>query len=88
MKRPVTRRTITKILLAAPAALAAGTLGCQSTAGSGGSAARQSPAEQKHREDLARSVSRLKRSIERLDQLEIAIGGEPAMSFEPLLANK
>ena len=85
----LTRRAVTKILLAAPATLAAGTLGCQSTAGSsrasshGGSAA-----EQQHRDDLGRWVSRLKRSTERLGQMEIAIGSEPAIQFTPLLASK
>jgi hypothetical protein len=87
MSDRLTRRAVTKIILAAPAALTAGALACQSTSGSsrarGGSAA-----EQQHRDDLGRWVSRLKRCAERLDQMEIAIGSEPAIQFAPLIAAK
>ncbi|MGH9368760.1 MAG: hypothetical protein ACRD3M_13925 [Thermoanaerobaculia bacterium] len=87
MTRRLTRRAVTKILVAAPAALAAGPLGCR-TAGDSRPAERLTPAQKKRRGDLARSVSRLQKSIERLDAMEIPIGSEPATYFAPLLAKK
>ncbi len=87
MKHRLTRRAATKILLAAPAALAVGPLACQST-GASGSEERLSPEQQKEKQDLERSVSRLEKSIQRLDAMEIPIGAEPATYFTPLLAKK
>lgn len=86
MKKPLTRRAVTKILLAAPAALAAGPLACQSASGS--APRRLSPGEEQHREELARSQARLKKSVERLRQMEIALGSEPAIHFTPVLSRK
>ncbi len=87
MNDRLTRRAVTKILLTAPSALAVGTLGCQSTSGSSRASSRSgSAAQQQHRDDLGEWVSRLKRSTERLDQMEIAIGSEPAIQFAPLIA--
>jgi ATP-dependent exoDNAse (exonuclease V) alpha subunit len=89
MRRRLTRRAVTKILLATPAAFAAGPLACQTA---GGTAARTSerlsPAEQKERADLARSVSLLKESVGKLDQMEIPVGSEPSFFFTPLLPKK
>jgi hypothetical protein len=86
MKRPLTRRAVTKILLASPVALAGGPLACQSL--SGPPPQRLSPEEQKHRQNVARAASRLTSSVERLGQMEIPIGCEPAIRFTPLLAKK
>ncbi|HTO88695.1 MAG TPA: hypothetical protein VMR54_14345 [Thermoanaerobaculia bacterium] len=89
MNDRLTRRAVTKIILAAPAALTMGTMGCQSTSGSSRASSRGgSASQQQHRDDLARWVSRLRRSTERLDQMEIAIGSEPAIQFAPLIAAK
>lgn len=87
MRHRLTRRAATKILLAAPAALAVGPLACQ-TAGPSGSEERLSPEQQKEKQDLAQSVSRLEKSVQRLDAMEIPIGAEPAIYFSPLLAKK
>lgn len=86
MKHPLTRRAITKILLAAPAALIGGPLACQSV--SGPAPRRLSPAEQKDRQELERSVARLEKSVERLRLMEIPVGSEPAIRFTPLLTKK
>jgi hypothetical protein len=88
MNDRLTRRAVTKIILAAPAALTAGALACQSTSGSSGASRGGSAAEQQHRDDLGRWVSRLKKCAERLDQMEIAIGSEPAIQFAPLIVAK
>jgi hypothetical protein len=88
MKSRLTRRAVTKILIAVPAALAAGPLGCQSTGPGGSAPQRLTPAEQKEREDLGKTTSRLKQSIERLGQMKIPIGSEPAVHFTPLVAKK
>jgi hypothetical protein len=87
MKRRLTRRSLAKILLAAPAALAAGPLACQSASG-GRAPQRLTAAQQKERESLSREMSRFKQSIERLDRMDIAIGSEPAIHFTPLLPKK
>jgi hypothetical protein len=87
-KRPFTRRAIAKILLAAPAALAAGPLACQSAQGPRSANSRLTAAERKRQEDLAQSVSRLKKSVARLGQMEIPIGSEPAIFFTPLVGKK
>jgi len=87
MKR-LTRRSLTKILLAAPAALAAGPLGCQSASGGRPAPERLTPAQQKDRENLSREMSRFKRNVERLDRMDIAIGSAPAIHFTPLLPKK
>ena len=86
MKRPLTRRAVTKILLASPAALAGGPLACQSL--SGPPPQRLSPEQQKERQEAARAAARLKASVERLGQMEIPVGSEPAIHFTPLLAKK
>jgi hypothetical protein len=88
MKRRLTRRSLTKILLAAPAALAAGPLACQSASGGRPATQRLTPAQQKQQEALSREVARFKSSIERLDRMDIGIGSEPAMHFTPLLPKK
>ncbi|MGE5277553.1 MAG: hypothetical protein ACM3SU_11205 [Acidobacteriota bacterium] len=86
MKRPLTRRAVTKILLASPVALAGGPLACQSL--SGPAPQRLSPEEQKKRQEAARAADRLSSAAERLRQMEIPIGSEPAVHFTPLLAKK
>ena len=87
MKRRLTRRALTKILLVAPAALAGGPLACQTTSG-GRPTRRLTAAQQKERDALSREVSRLQKSVERLDQMDIAIGSDPAIHFSPLLWKK
>jgi hypothetical protein len=88
MKHRLTRRSLVKILLAAPPALAAGPLACQSASGGRPAPQRLTPVQQKERENLSREMSRFKESIERLDRMDIAIGGEPAIHFAPLLPKK
>jgi len=88
MKPTPTRRTVTKLLLAAPAALAAASAACTSTSGSADSSERLPPAERKHRDDVARSVSRLRKNVDALSQLAMPAGSEPAIFFTPLLARK
>ena len=78
---------MTKLLLAAPAAIAAVPLACQSM-GSGSGNERLTPEQQRHREALSRSVSRLRQSVQRLDQMDIGVGSEPAITFTPLVAKK
>ncbi len=86
MKRPLTRRAVTKILLASPVALTGGSLACQSLSGT--ASQRLSPEEQKRRQQVAGAASRLTSAVERLGQMEIPIGSEPAVHFTPLLAKK
>jgi hypothetical protein len=86
--RPTTRRTVTKLLLAAPAALAGGTLACQSLGSSGSADERLSPEQRRQREAVSKSVSRLKQSVERIEKMDIRVGSEPAITFEPYLAKK
>jgi hypothetical protein len=74
--KPTTRRTVTKLLLAAPAALAGGSLACQSL-GSSASA-----------DEVSKSVSHLKQSVEQIEKMDIRVGSEPAITFEPYLAKK
>jgi hypothetical protein len=88
MKPTPTRRTVTKLLLAAPAALAAASAACTSTSASGASSDRVSPAERKHRDDVAQSASRLQKGVDALSQLEMPAGSEPAIHFSPLLTRK
>ena len=83
-----TRRTVTKLLLAAPAALAAASAACTSTSGSGGTSDRLPPAERKHRDDVSRSVAELQKNVATLSQLELPAGSEPAIHFSPLLIRK
>lgn len=89
MKLTLTRRAVTKILLATPAVLAAGSVACQN-GGSGPSSAPEhlTPEQKKVREELSKSVSRLRKSVERLGQMQIPVGSEPAIHFTPLLAKK
>ncbi|HEY7112873.1 MAG TPA: hypothetical protein VIA45_08070 [Thermoanaerobaculia bacterium] len=83
-----TRRTLTKLLLAAPAALSVAPLACTSTSGSASSADRLPPAERKRRDELARSTAQLQKNVAALAQLELPAGSEPAIYFSPLLTRK
>jgi hypothetical protein len=83
--KPQTRRTVTKLLLAAPAALATVPLGCQSTASSS-AAEHLTPEQRQQREDLSKSVSRLRESVQRVGQMQIPVGSEPAIYFSPLVS--
>ena len=88
MKRPLTRRSLTKLLLAAPAALAAGPIACQTASGGRPASQRLTAAQQKRQEALSREVARFKSSIEQLGRMDIAVGSEPAVHFTPLLPKK
>jgi hypothetical protein len=84
--KPQTRRTVTKLLLAAPAALAAVPLGCQSTGSSSSGSQHLTPEQRQQREDLSKSVSRLRESVQRVGQMQIPVGSEPAIYFSPLVS--
>lgn len=86
MKHPLTRRAVTKILLASPVAIAGGPLACQSL--SGPAPRRLSPEEQKKHQEAVRAADRLSSAAERLRRMEVPIGSEPAVHFTPLLAKK
>jgi hypothetical protein len=88
MKPRLTRRALTKILLATPVVIASGPIACQTTSGGRSGSQRLSGAEQKDRADLSREVSHLQKGLERLGQMEIPIGSEPAIHFAPLLPKK
>ena len=88
MSSTPTRRTLTKLLLAAPAALSVAPLACTSTSGSGGSADRLPPEERKRRDALARATARMQKNVGALAQLELPAGSEPAIHFSPLLTRK
>lgn len=88
MKRRLTRRSLAKLLLASPAAMAVGPLACQSASGGRPASQRLTAAEQKQQEALSRETARFKNSIERIDRMDIGIGSEPAIHFTPLLPKK
>jgi hypothetical protein len=83
--KPPTRRSVTKLLLAAPAALAAAPIACQSTGGAG-TPENLTPEQRQQREDLSKSVSRLQQSVQRVGQMQIPVGSEPAIYFSPLVS--
>jgi hypothetical protein len=87
MNRSPTRRTVAKLLLAAPAAAAVAPLACQ-TAGPSSAAPRLTPEQKQQQQEIAKTVSRLDKSLERLKAMEIPVGSEPAIHFSPLLARK
>ncbi|HYB52963.1 MAG TPA: hypothetical protein VEG84_03770 [Thermoanaerobaculia bacterium] len=88
-KHSLTRRAVARMLLAAPAAaLASAPLACQSAQGSRSGSSHLTAAEQKRRQDLARSTARLKKSVEHLDQMEIPVDADPAFRFTPLVGKK
>jgi hypothetical protein len=87
MKHRLTRRDAARILLVTPAAAALAPLACQ-TAGASGSREKLTPEQQAQKQDLAKSVSRLEASVQKLDAMEIPVGAEPAIYFAPLLAVK
>jgi len=82
-----TRRTVTKLLLVAPAALATAPLACQSTGGAN-APERLTPEQRQQREEVSKSVSRMQESVARVAQMEIPVGSDPAIFFSPLVARK
>ena len=62
-------------------------LACQ-TAGPSKGAERLTPEQKQQQQEIAKTVSRLDRSLERLKAMEIPVGAEPAIHFSPLLARK
>lgn len=87
MKR-TTRRSVAKMLLAAPAALAAAPIACQSFGSSSSPEERQTPEERQRRQEISKAASRLQASVQRIGQMEIPVGSDPAMIFSPLLPKK
>ncbi|MEO8348410.1 MAG: hypothetical protein ABI610_05815 [Acidobacteriota bacterium] len=80
----MTRRTAAKLLLTAPAALAAPALLGEPAATTRRSRA-LSPAE---RRQLDKSVGQLRGAAEKIREMKIPIGTEPAFVFRPLLSKK
>jgi len=87
MNSTPTRRTITKLLLAAPAAVSVAPLACTTTGGAS-AADRVPPAERQRREDVARSTARLQKNVAALSQVALPAASEPAIHFSPLLIRK
>ena len=85
MPSPITRRTAAKLLLTAPAALAAPALVLGEPAAAPSRSRALSPAE---RRQLDKSVGQLKSAAGKIRQLKISIGTEPAFVFRPLASKR
>ncbi|MDQ5858106.1 MAG: hypothetical protein M3542_07520 [Acidobacteriota bacterium] len=81
----MTRRTAAKLLLTAPAALAAPALVLGEPAATPPRSRALSPAE---RRLLDKSVGQLRAAAEKIREMKIPIGTEPAFVFRPLLSKK
>ena len=85
MSRPMTRRTAAKLLLAAPAAIAAPALVLGEPPATPAKSRTLSAAE---RRQLDKSVAQLGGAAEKIRGMKIPIGTEPAFVFRPFLAKK
>ena len=85
MPRPMTRRTAAKLLLTAPAALASPALVLGEPAAKTPRSRALSPAE---RRQLDKSVGQLRGAAQKIRDMKIPIGTEPAFIFRPLLSKK
>ena len=85
MSRPMTRRTAAKLLLAAPAAIAAPALVLGEPSAPPAKSRTLSAAE---RRQLDKSVAQLAGAAEKIRAMKVPIGTEPAFVFRPLLAKK
>ena len=85
MSRPMTRRTAAKLLLAAPAAIAAPALVRGEPPATPTKSRALSAAE---RRQLDKSVAQLAGAAEKIRAMKVPIGTEPAFVFRPLLAKK
>lgn len=84
MSRSMSRRTAAKILLAAPAALAAPAL----VSGEPEAARRSRTLSAAERRQLDKSVGQLRGAATKIREMTIPIGTEPAFVFRPLLPRK
>lgn len=83
MNAKPTRRTVGKFLLAAPVALAATDLSCRTAAAPPGAV---SPGlTPRERQDLEKAVSQLRKALDRLRQMPIPMGSEPALIFDAIV---
>ena len=85
MSRPMSRRTAAKLLLAAPAAIAAPALVLGKPDPAPARARALTAAEKRQ---LDKSIGQLRGAAEKIRKLDIPIGTEPAFVFRPLLAKK
>lgn len=85
MSTRMTRRTAAKLLLTAPAALAAPALVFGEPAATPRRSRALSPAE---RRQLDKSVGQLRTAAGKIREMKIPIGTEPAFVFRPLLSKK
>ena len=85
MSRPMTRRTAAKLLLSAPAAIAAPALVFGSPRAN---PAKPRPLSTAERRQLDKSIGQLRGAAEKIRGMKIPIGTEPAFVFRPLIAKK
>ncbi|HZI65179.1 MAG TPA: hypothetical protein VFF17_01305 [Thermoanaerobaculia bacterium] len=85
MSRPMTRRTAAKLLLTAPAALAAPAL---VTGEPSATPRRPRSLSASERRQLDKSVAQFRTLAAKVRELKIPIGTEPAFVFRPLTSKK
>jgi hypothetical protein len=85
MPRPMTRRMAAKLLLTAPAALAAPALVTAEPAATPKRTPALSTAEKRQ---LDKSVGQLRSVAAKIRETKIPIGTEPAFAFRPLVSKK
>lgn len=85
MSRSMSRRTAAKLLLAAPAALAAPALVSAAPSADARRPRALSPAE---RRQLEKSVGQLRAAAAKIREMKIPIGTEPAFVFRPHLSKE